>query len=443
MRNQSLFRRGLAVLAISSAVITVAPVLDPPSAQESKLDKKHQSNLARAVQNLNMADRDLTRLKPDTSINSINNIAKRLEKASQGLEKVPDGFEGKADAQARLDALRLSQQEALATKESAEGSRAENIQLLQQLTAKGEMEDIQKFLTTADELASQMKFMDYTESHLSNERHDMALQYAKYAAAYPPAYERVLSLKERFGDFHLPDLRDHGSRALELLLLTKGEKFDEAWQNLENFNAAAIDLASDRLDVGAQLANDALAQGNPGELLSNPDIIGVQTYIVNISNIYSARPDKSADISARYEALNDRLEETIAAAQQEAITEIVAANKPVKDNFRQSDRAKVEAMVKDRWKQAYPDDEILQVRIPNEEWIRRSEPGWMDGLFVLLQYSIITPYVITEEEGGLAATWGMVAEKDHLQDDEISISFGRLRTEKLDPRYVVLKSALD
>jgi len=406
------------------------------------MDKKTERALARAVQNLDMAERDLGRIKPTTSIQSITNIQKRLTRAEEGLADIPDGTEGKDEALSRLDQLTMQYNAALAKAESAVAEREENIETLKSLAAEGYFEEVRLFLNAANDLAGEVKFMDYKAPPLSSPHHDMADSYARFAAAYPPTYQRVQELRDKFGDFVAKDLGEYGTSNLETLIWFGGKDFDTAWEKLSAFGEEALAFAEGELSTAATLADAALAADQPGDLLYNEEITGRQTYVENLIAIYEARADAEPALTKKYQALKKRLESTVGAAQEKALVAIVERNNPVADRFMDPDRATIEEMLRYRWGEAYPDDVVLQVRIPNEQWIRRSEPGWLNGVLVLLEYSIVTAYVIVEEDDGLASSWGMVVEKDHLQNDEITASFGRLRTGKLDPRYVIKQDKL-
>ena len=344
-----------------------------------------------------------------------------------------------------MTSLKERYAKALALFEAGAAARAQDSDKLKNWAAAGKLKSDEDFLRVAIETARWMKFMDISAPALSK-NNQLAEEYSRYAVSFPPAYERVNQIASEYDGMNPVDVRSAGGGSNLQLFLQEGEYqsiFDQAWRNLEAFGEPALARANEIVDKAVTTAQQALDAGDPGKLVGNKEIIGAQTYVESISAVYASRPDKEPGIVAGYKSLNGKVDEALGALVREAFGEIVAGNTPVEDKFQDADRAAIDRMARERWANAYPQDKIIEIRIPNEAWIRRSEPGWKNGLFVMLQYSIVTPYVVVEESDGLASLWGMVAEKDHLEGDEITLSFGRLRERQLDPRYVVLKSSLD
>jgi len=427
------------VAAAVTALVVAAPTaiaLQPKSDIEETMD--------RASSYLDQVEQRLDRIRPTTSENSVRGIKRQFDRAQKAIDAIPDGEPGKADILSRMGALEERYDQALVKFEAAEAVKEEHLAQLAEWDAAGKLKSDEEFLSVAIDTARWMKFMDINAAALSKDD-QLADEYARYAASFPPAYTRVSEIARDYKGMDPVDVRSSGGGSNLQLFLQEGEYqgiFDQAWANLEMFSAPAVDRGNALLDEAIASARTSLDSGRPGDLVGNKQILGVQHYIDSISKVYGARPDKDPTIVTAYDALNTKLDDDLGGVIREAFQEIVAENDPVANRFRDADRAAIEKMVRERWNNAYPKDKIIEIRIPQDQWLRRSEPGWRNGLLVMLQYSIVTPYVVVEEEGGLASLWGMVAEKDHLENDEITISFGRLREKNLDPRYVVLQSSL-
>ena len=440
MRKQ-LFQSAVIAIIMSGVMGSTIMPLTPASAQTSD-ERRNMDAIKRVKQGLDQAEKNIDRIKPSTSERSLANIAERIDRAEIQLKKLSSSTDGYPAQETRIrdlrDRLATAQQSFSNTFSNREGDR----ELLEQLQAEGKTAEDDKLVREATTLAQNMKFMDFEHSHLTREE-SPRLEYIHYASHFPPTLNRINELLSVYGNMDPRDVRQFSGPSLSMLVQEGGPEFKLASEKLATFGAPAIRAAKQKLDAAYVEASSSIQDGRPADILDNDTIYGALHYLEHVSAIYRSRPDAEQRLVEQYDQLEARAESDVRGLISQAMSEIVKNNKPVANQFSDPDRAEIDKMIRERWASAYPADKILQVRIPQSDWVRRREPGWRDGYLIMFDYSTVTPYVVVKEADGMASEWGMVAEKDHTLDDEISVSFGRLRSDKLDPRFTVLESALD
>ena len=433
------------ISTVVAAIAALAPISNiggqqayaAPSDRPSKTERA----MSRIIQSLKKIESDLNRVQPDTSENTLNGIQKKIDRSRKWLAALPADAEGHEGVENDLDALQSQLGGHLARYTQAADAREGNLEKMKEMLAQSSKEAHYEFMVNADNLASAMEFMDYKHSHMNRED-SITQEYKHYATQYPAVFERITELMSFFDGMDERDVRDVFNPSLSQMVRSNGESFKLAKSKLDDFGDNAIAVAGEKITLAGKNARAAIDEDRAADLLSDTSVTDALNYLNNAKTIYTARSDADPATLKKYKALQARANKEVNDVMLEAFNIIVANNPPVSNAFMGHDRATVEAMVRDRWNQAYPEDEILQVRITQQDWVRRREPGWRDGYLIMFEYSIATPYVVVKEKDGLASQWGMVAEKDHLSNEEISISFGRLRNKKLDPLYTVLQSNL-
>ena len=429
-----------AALMLSSA----SAVLLPPMAQAAiyQPDQDTLDQIQRVTQSLDRSARNIERIGPDTNERRIESIERALDRDSKRLAGLDTSIPEVAALITRIDQMRAQMADAQASAGAAAGNREAQREQLGSWQAAGRTSEDDAFIRTASYLAGEVKFMDFQHNHLMRED-GIAEQYVRFATTYPDTQARIDQILADYAGMDPRDVREFSGPSLAMLVQEGGPDFQEANDRLSAFGQPALNRARSLLSDAESVAQAALSSGRPGDLIENRTVEGALNYLDGVSRVYRARPDAERSVLAAYDQLQDRANANLRAALSEALSQVIAENPPVSNAFVGGDRASIERMVRERWAQAYPNDEILQVRISQRDWVRRREPGWRDGLLIMFDYSIVTPWVVVAERDGMASQWGMVAEKDHTQGDQISISFGRLRTDDLDPRFTVLRSNLD
>ena len=423
-------------ITLSSTAIMGAAAANPNA------DRKLEEAMDRITQTLDYAEKKIEGIKASTSENSLNSISKRIDRAQKLLQGVSPDTQDFVDQQNRIAELRQRLSNAVAAAKSAEKDRDAHRTALSALAEAGTTKADDQFVRDANTLASAIKFMDFEHSHLDRE-YSPKEEYSHYARHFPTTLERIKVLLETYGSMDPRDVREFSGPALSMLVQEGGPDFKLAEEKLSKFGEAAINRAETKLNLAYTTVDEAIKSGEPATILDNPAVFGSLHYFENVAFIYRSRPDADSSLLHKYAELEQIADTRVKARINDAMSEIVKNNKPVANKFADPDRATIENLVRARWADAYPSDKILQVRIPQQNWVRRQEPGWRDGYLIMFDYSITTPYVVVQEENKMASMWGMTAEKDHTLDGEISVSFGRLRTEQLDPRFTVLQSSLD
>ncbi|MCR9130690.1 MAG: hypothetical protein NXI12_14340 [Alphaproteobacteria bacterium] len=434
------------LVTLSAALLTAAclPAFTPAPAQAvaQALDQDTADQIARVSQSLDRTEERIGDIEPGDDERRIASILRSLDRDSSRLAGLDQGVAEVSALVARISDLRSRLEAATAAAGSAAAGREADQARLEAWRSSGRTREDDQFVRVAERLAGEVKFMDLRHAHLM--RPDgIVEQYVRFAENYPPTQDRIDQILQDYADMDPRDVRAASGPALAMLVQEGGPVFQEASARLEAFGAPALDHARGLIAEAERTAAAALEGGRAGDLVGNRAIEGALAYLDNVERIYNARPDADSGVTASFAALQRQADRGVRDRLRQALAIVVAGNDPVRNDFRGGDRATVERMVRERWASAYPDDEILQVRISQSDWVRRREPGWRDGILIMFDYSIITPWVVVAEADGMASQWGMVAEKDHTQGDRISISFGRPRTSGLDPRYTVLQSNLD
>jgi len=134
---------------------------------------------------------------------------------------------------------------------------------------------------------------------------------------------------------------------------------------------------------------------------------------------------------------------TSAAVVQRGLAKKVKNNEPVADLFTGADADLIKDMVAARWVKAYPDDEVLQVRISDADWYRKQDGRWRDGRYEERDIGLVDAWVYVARKGDYVSQHSMLVEKDFRRGGAISISFGSRWYGELDPNNTVLRSKLD
>lgn len=436
------------VLAVTTAVIatTLGPIqfknhnyaLAAPSSQPSKSERA----MSRIENSLKQIESQLKKVRPDTSENTLNGIQKKIDRSRKWLSALPEDTAGHGQISGDLDVLEANLNKHQSNSKMAASKRAGDVLKMKERASQETSEEHYQFMVNAERLSSAMEFMDFNHPHMDR-KDSITQEYKHYASQYPIAFEKVQELMTFFEGMDDRDVREIFNPLTAQMVRSGAEQYILAQSKLDDFGKNALEVAADKITLAGKNVRHAIDDGRAADLLEDKSISDALNYLENVKTIYQARPDVDAKTLKDYKGLQKRADLEINDTMLEAFNIIVAKNPPVANGFLGSDRDAVEKMVRYRWNEAYPDDEILQVRITQTDWVRRREPGWRNGYLIMFDYSIVTPYVVVKEKEGLASQWGMVAEKDHTLEDEISISFGRLRSEKLDPLYTVLQSNLD
>jgi hypothetical protein len=77
-------------------------------------------------------------------------------------------------------------------------------------------------------------------------------------------------------------------------------------------------------------------------------------------------PEAAKPLQARYDAIKPTLPQKEASLRNE----IIAANEPPRDSYSGPDKAQLIEQVKSAWKEKHPDDAIVAVRFPGQQWKR-------------------------------------------------------------------------
>jgi len=430
----------VAFSAIAPPLIAIS--LEEANAATPSKPSKSESDMKRIIQNLVRIENDLNKVKPTTSENSLNNIQKKIDRSRKLLSVIPKNAPGYKVTDESINEFERQLHAVQDKSKGAQQNREADLEKMKSLLAQTSKEHHFKFISSAEILSSSMAFMNYQHPHM-NRKDSITQEYKNYATQFPIVFDKVSELLDFFDNMDTRDIHMVFDSLTSQMVSSNGKKYVSAKENLDNFGLKAIQEADAKIDVAGMNARNAILEERAVDVLTDTSISSALNYLENSFTIYKARPDADSVILQKYKTLEAKADKEINDVMLEALTIITKNNVPVPNAFNGSDRKTIEQMVRARWKEAYPGDVILQVRIKQSDWVRRREPGWRNGYLIMLDYSILTPYVVVKEKDGLASQWGMIAEKDHTLQDKISISFGRLRTKKLEPLYTVLQSNLD
>lgn len=93
------------------------------------------------------------------------------------------------------------------------------------------------------------------------------------------------------------------------------------------------------------------------------------------------------------------------------------------DKYQGDDKQKIKDMVRAEWKEHYPQDEILGMRIRMDDWERYTDKRWSDGSesWYTVDYSELQVLVFVKKDDKRATAWPINVTKDHKNNEKLEV----------------------
>ena len=194
------------------------------------------------------------------------------------------------------------------------------------------------------------------------------------------------------------------------------KSFDD---RIARFKQEGPERITKQLDEAEKMADEAVAEKKPLYFTGGvPQRIAWADGNVNVLAAIDAEAAKP---------LQDRLAKVKSAmpAKESALkNEIIAANEVPKDNYRGPDKQQLIDRATAAWKEKHPDDQILAVRIPGNDWKRDTRWQWSRGnkAFEKIDRSKLQSQLLIKRASDpkLAEVHVVDLYKDHLSGDALS-----------------------
>jgi hypothetical protein len=145
------------------------------------------------------------------------------------------------------------------------------------------------------------------------------------------------------------------------------------------------------------------------------------SYIAQLYKIL--QPSDAAPI----EATAKKIEESYKSTLEKIANDVIQANKPPVDRYVNPDLNAIKTLVSQRWLKDFPNEQILAVRVRDEQWQRSSGYEWdkFDLAWKFFDYSTLRASVVVKWDSKHAAAFPIEIMKDHQQGDQIAVRGNR------------------
>lgn len=186
---------------------------------------------------------------------------------------------------------------------------------------------------------------------------------------------------------------------------------------VEQYKSTAPAEIDQHLADAAKMGQDAAQQKKPLFFTGGvPQRMGwAEEKIKILESIESAAPLAKA-AREKYVACQNDLKKLEATLEQE----IVRATTKPQDNYRGADRPVLNQAIEKEWKASYPQDQILGICIPTNEWERTTEWRLQNTTWYKVDYSWLQARIGVKGAGPEATIYIVNIYKDHMKNDAIN-----------------------
>ena len=133
----------------------------------------------------------------------------------------------------------------------------------------------------------------------------------------------------------------------------------------------------------------------------------------------SAEKPKAASYNDKMKKINTRLKEV-----QKALAEVMLKEQRLgKERYNGGDKEKLRAKIVEKFKEYYPNKELIKVHMSNEDWKVTNYVSWSSGNAYRHHYSELGFYAVVKESSKVAILVGGWYHVNHQQRDKITVSF--------------------
>ncbi|MEM8876129.1 MAG: hypothetical protein AAGD32_17935, partial [Planctomycetota bacterium] len=177
--------------------------------------------------------------------------------------------------------------------------------------------------------------------------------------------------------------------------------------------------ATEALDQAQALINQAINEQKPaffGEHGGINQQLGFAETRINL--IAAIEPGREAAYQQRYDNLVAQASE----GEKMLRETIIANNRGPDDRYRGADRDALIAKVREAYLAEYPNDTILAIRMPVENWERITKWEWFNGAFHKVDYSKLQASVIVQTSDTEATYYPVNLRINHLKNNQLNAS---------------------
>ncbi|MEM6313932.1 MAG: hypothetical protein AAF743_07580, partial [Planctomycetota bacterium] len=223
----------------------------------------------------------------------------------------------------------------------------------------------------------------------------------------------------RIAQAYAPLLKSDTAEAKQLnnRLAYVANRLNELQQARVQYLPFNLEKATEALDAAQQLINTGINEKKPaffGEDGGVNQQLGMAE--VRIALIAAIEPGRERAYQQRYENLTAQSSQAATMLRES----IIANNRGPDDRYRGPDRDAILAKVRAAYLAEYPDDTILAIRIPGENWERITKWEWFHDAFYKVDYSKLQASVIIQTSPTEATYYPVNLRVDHLKNDEFA-----------------------
>jgi hypothetical protein len=195
---------------------------------------------------------------------------------------------------------------------------------------------------------------------------------------------------------------------------------------LDKFNAYQDDYANklpslfdSELGKAVQMAEKARADNKPAFFKG-----GVAQRLQRASDLLSVLEAIKGETSPQVVSLTNKYQQEkkkIDAVETAMASELLASVLAPTDNYSGSDKSTLRGMIETEWKRVYPNDTIMAIRFPANDWKRTTAWKWNNAGWYKVDTSALLAKVVVKTDATIATTYPAYINKNHLKSDALTV----------------------
>lgn len=287
--------------------------------------------------------------------------------------------------------------------------------------------DLDKDLSRMKELSQQ-----FNVAHWINDSPELAIPLIRQ---FPPAVEEYKRLVAKYGAV----IAQQGPAGQQMSAAIK--RWERVAGDLESamkqFVQEAPQSVGGHFDQAIKLAEQAVAEKKPAFFAGG--VADQMRYAQVKMEVLEAITAGQGDV---YASLKKRFEETaakIASIEASLAEDIIRGNRLPPDRYAGADREQLVALVRARWLESNPKDEILAVRLIGTEWKRETRWEWSSGnrAWEKVDRSRLQANVIVRMDESKALLGVVNLVKNHMEADVVTAPPWD-KPDKPSPQFILL-----
>jgi len=117
----------------------------------------------------------------------------------------------------------------------------------------------------------------------------------------------------------------------------------------------------------------------------------------------------------------DQQKQKIDAVENAMAAELLASIKAPGDKYSGSDKSNLMTMIRKEWEKLYPEDDIMAIRFPANNWNRSTSWKWNNSGWYKVDTSALVVKVVVKTEKEIATIYPAYINKNHLKGDSLNV----------------------